>query len=276
MDAQPFCYVNQVVDPGLIAPLRTELVPSLEAQAPVSEAHRPGMAANARPPRSTLVSDREGYSPAFFSELEQQGIAVVTYHKFPGPDWPVAEFAARPVELAGGQTVTLWLAERATELANGLAVREVGKLTESGRQVPVLSANRGAEPGAAGGGDVCAVDAGKPLPMREHFGLDRLIEYGTTPVPANVSVVNPARRELDATIGREADSFIDTIKMIAYRAETSMAGSAARPSPATVRLHHLAQNIHDEAVRHLCADLTATETVFPGTELRLIYQPDSS
>jgi hypothetical protein len=39
--------------------------------------------------------------------------------------------------------------------------------------------------------------------------------------------VNPAWRELDAMIGREADLFIDTIKMIAYRAETTMAGSAA-------------------------------------------------
>jgi len=40
----------------------------------------------------------------------------------------------------------------------------------------------------------------------------------------------------------------------------------------TVRLHHLAQHLHDEAVRHLCAELTETETVFPGTDLRLIYQ----
>jgi hypothetical protein len=29
---------------------------------------------------------------------------------------------------------------------------------------------------------------------------------------------------------------------------------------------------HDEVVRHICAELTPTETVFPGTELRLIYE----
>ena len=97
----------------------------------------------------------------------------------------------------------------------------------------------------------------------------------------------------------ERKQFIDTVKMISYRAETSMVGvlrdRRARDDDAralirqiyqfpvdlppelqaktlTVRLHHLAQNIHDEAVRHLCAELTATAAVFPGTDLRLIDQ----
>jgi len=33
---------------------------------------------------------------------------------------------------------------------------------------------------------------------------------------------------------------------------------------------------HDEVVRHICAELTATETVFPGTDLRLIYKISGS
>jgi hypothetical protein len=36
--------------------------------------------------------------------------------------------------------------------------------------------------------------------MREHFGIDRLIEYGTTPVDETVEVVNPKYRELDSQI----------------------------------------------------------------------------
>ena len=43
----------------------------------------------------------------------------------------------------------------------------------------------------------------------------------------------------------------------------------------TVRLHHLTQAAHDEAVRHLCDELNATETLFPGTDLRLIYKVGS-
>ncbi len=97
----------------------------------------------------------------------------------------------------------------------------------------------------------------------------------------------------------ERKYFLDTVKMIAYRAETSMAftlreqmkrSDDARallrqiyntevdliPDPAvgtlTVRLHHLTQAAHDAAVRYLCEELTATETVFPGTDLRLVYK----
>ena len=36
--------------------------------------------------------------------------------------------------------------------------------------------------------------------MREHYGLDRLIEYGTEPVPDAIPVVNPEWRKLDSQI----------------------------------------------------------------------------
>ena len=42
-----------------------------------------------------------------------------------------------------------------------------------------------------------------------------------------------------------------------------------------VRLHYLTQAAHDEAVRHLCDELNATVTLFPGTDLRLIYKVGS-
>ena len=49
-----------------------------------------------------------------------------------------------------------------------------------------------------------------------------------------------------------------------------------QPDPAhktlTVRLHPLATRAHDTTVRALCAELTATETLFPGTDLRLVYE----
>jgi hypothetical protein len=44
----------------------------------------------------------------------------------------------------------------------------------------------------------------------------------------------------------------------------------------TVRLHPLTTHAHDEVVRHVCQELTATETVFPGTDLRLIYEISGS
>ena len=44
----------------------------------------------------------------------------------------------------------------------------------------------------------------------------------------------------------------------------------------TVRLHNMTNRAHDAAVAHLCAELNATETTYPGTNLRLIYELVSS
>ena len=94
--------------------------------------------------------------------------------------------------------------------------------------------------------------------------------------------------------------FADTLKLIAYRAETALVALAreplSRPEDArslirqifesavdrcpnpeekilTVRLHRLSSAIHDGVLEHLCAELTATETIYPGTELRLVFEP---
>jgi prepilin-type processing-associated H-X9-DG protein len=104
-------------------------------------------------------------------------------------------------------------------------------------------------------------------------------------------------------LSTQSKHFIDIIKMIAYRAETAMAQILRQnmtrhddarsllraiystevdivPDPQantlTIRLHPLANTSSDLAVRHLCAELNTTETLFPGTELRLIYELVSS
>ena len=89
LDGQPFFLVTRTVDPGMLTVIREQIVPQLEALVP------PGCAKAETlnpPPRFTLVFDREGYSPDFFGEMKKKGIAVLTYHKFPGADWPLTEF----------------------------------------------------------------------------------------------------------------------------------------------------------------------------------------
>ena len=100
-------------------------------------------------------------------------------------------------------------------------------------------------------------------------------------------------------LSTQSKHLVDTIKMIAYRGETAMvqtirhqmtrhddARSLLRaiygtevdlvPDPQagtlTVRLHPLANQSSDDALRHLCAELNATQTLFPRTNLRLIYE----
>jgi len=93
MDGQPFVFVNKEVDPGLLATLRSELVPWLEIHAPASGELQQRMRDDPRQHRFTLVFDREAYSPEFFAEMKSQRIAILSYHKYPGEDWRVEELS---------------------------------------------------------------------------------------------------------------------------------------------------------------------------------------
>ncbi len=95
--------------------------------------------------------------------------------------------------------------------------------------------------------------------------------------------------------------FIDTVKIIAYRAETAMASVVGEKLNAhhqdearavvrdictteanlipdeqaktlTIELHSLASPKSNAVVTHLCGELTATETIYPGTDLRMIFK----
>ena len=99
--------------------------------------------------------------------------------------------------------------------------------------------------------------------------------------------------------------FIDTIKILAYRAETALSRivretlnahhhDEARAlirdictteadlhpdeanSTLTITLHSLATPKQNAAAAHLCTELTATETTYPGTKLRMIFKSVST
>jgi hypothetical protein len=375
LGGEPFFVVTQPLHTGLIAALRERVIPRLLAEAPQPDAGT--LAANPQAVRFTMVFDREGFSPKLFAELQAQQIAVLTYHKYPEAPWPVEEFSRQSVRLVSGEVVERELAERGTRLSNGLWLREVRARSADGSQSSMLSTHRGL--------DLTKIAAWLPARwsqenflryMRQHFGLDRLIEYGTEPLPETTEVVNPARRALEQQIRRErsklqrlqaqfgahglpaqptpaqrerfehqggqlqeaiqtqaaavealkgkrADTpakvqlkelpeaerfrqlrpeskhFIDTIKLIAYRAESALAGEVRehlgrgddarallrrvfvtpanlRPDYSkgtlTVEVHRLGSRLQDAAVAKLCEELTATETSFPTTSLRLIYR----
>jgi hypothetical protein len=44
----------------------------------------------------------------------------------------------------------------------------------------------------------------------------------------------------------------------------------------TVRLHHLTQAAHDQTIEKLLADLNATQTIFPGAKLTLVFKLGSA
>jgi hypothetical protein len=377
MDGAPFFAVSQSSDPGLLQTLEKEIVPRLLEDVP-NQPCEEELAKDPLRERFTLIFDRAGYSPAAFKRLWDKRVAVTTYHKNPGEPWPQTEFSPQSVTLVSGETVELSLAERGVQLLPGFWVREVRQLEPSGHQLAIVSTDFRR--------DLTKIAAGLFARwcqenffqyMKKHYGLDRLIEYGTAPLPDTTKVVNPAWRKLDQAVRRGAAKlknllsqlvsrtlpmnadeqkvqqferqtgallleikakeaqltsdkearkntkhhilwkdlpqeerfhqllptkkhFIDTIRLIAYRAETSLVAivreklkrdddarslvrqilrSAADliPDPQaqtlTVRLHALSSPIHDAALLHLCTELNATETPFPGTSLRLIFEP---
>ena len=123
-------------------------------------------------------------------------------------------------------------------------------------------------------------------------GVERHIPISQLPEKERFSRLAAPRKHL-----------LDTIKMIAYRAETAMV-SITREEMAreddgrallrslyqtevdlmpdeknktfTVKLNHLSNHCFDKTIQHLCNELNKTDTLFPGTNLRLIYKLGTS
>src|SRR5271165_1605381 len=125
-------------------------------------------------------------------------------YKFPGELWPEQEFRTHKVSLVNGEQVSLELAERGVRLSNDLWVREVRHLSEKGHQSSILSTDYHSDltrVAVAMFARWCQEIFFKY--MRQHYNLDRLIEYQTEPIPDTTRVINPAWRQLDSQIRRQ-------------------------------------------------------------------------
>ena len=118
--------------------------------------------------------------------------------------------------------------------------------------------------------------------------------------PKHVTLAELPESERFGQLAPTRKQFMDTIKMIVYRAETAMAialreESLARSDDArpllreifttdadllpnheertlTVQLHHLTNRLSDRAARSLAVTLNDSATLYPGTDLRMVYK----
>lgn len=375
MNGCPFFFINKAVDPGLLHVIENDIVPRLEKEVPL-QAGVDQLDKNIYWHRFTLIFDREGYSPDFMKRMKEKHIACITYNKYPKEVWSEEEFRLCQLTNVFGNIIESKLAERGVRLSNKLWVREVRKLSTKGKQVSILSTDYSSDL------QVIASEIADRWTqenffkyMRQHYNLDRLIDYSLEPIPDTIKVVNPEFRRLDGKIRSlaakcsqflakfgaiqlkqdiepnqvekyqmeksavqeeiksmqlELESlkrqrkqttrhalvselpdeekfsqlacsskhFVDTIKMVAYRAETAMVNILREKMSRAddgrkllkaiyqtevdllpdeknkilnVRLHHLANHCSDRSIRHICDELNATNTIFPGTELRLFF-----
>jgi transposase len=198
---QPFFLVSRPVDRGMLEALRTDIVPRLLKDVP-GQPSAEQLESDPHLSRFTIVFDREGYSPVFFKEMwEKHRIACITYHKFPGDDWPEECFNDTQLEMPNGEQLTMKLAEMGSWIGSkkdGLWVREVRKLCKGGHQTSLISSAKGA---------FYTRDAALIFSrwsqenffayMEKHFAIDLLSEYGTEGFTGPQQVVNPVFRELE-------------------------------------------------------------------------------
>ena len=105
------------------------------------------------------------------------------------------------------------------------------------------------------------------------------------------------------SLAKDKKLIVDTVKMIAYRAETAMVGimrkymfrkddarvlieqvfrTEADIKPdyenkiLEISLHHLTNKASDKIIQKLCEEINKTETLFPDTNLRLVVKLGSS
>jgi hypothetical protein len=202
LDGQPFFCVTQPIDPGLQKTLEADIIPRLLQDVP-AQPSASELEADPLRHRFTLVFDREGYSPDLFARLENQHrIAILTYHKHPGEDWDQSEFSDTQVTLVNGEQVSLALAERGTRLSNGHWLREIRKRdSSSGHQTAILSTDYRSEKSKLAAAMFARWHQENFFKyMRQNYGLDRLVEQGTSPLPDTTRIVNPAWRALESQV----------------------------------------------------------------------------
>jgi prepilin-type processing-associated H-X9-DG protein len=364
-NAEPLFVVTGTVNEKLIAAMKGSVLPQVRALV------GPGR-------RVTMVFDREGWSPKWFKELDEQGFDVLSYRKGPYRLWRRSCFEKVSGQVEG-RRVEYELAERTVGVYAGFRMREVRRLRSDGLQTAVLTTRT----------DMRGVEVAWRMferwrqenffrYMREHFALDALVDRDAEAVEGGRTVVNPKRRRLDKELTKlrtelrklesrygqravenkesqrptvrgfkiangklgseiralrgeyekllarrrqqpkrvaveeldeedrivqlkpEAKHLTDTIKMLAYRAETVLVQllepgyarsedesralvRALLRSPADVlpdrqagllrvRLHGMPNGRSNTAVTQLCQRLNEAEVKYPGTQLTLRYE----
>ncbi len=373
---QPFFVVSKVVNQGMLAVLRKDIVPQLLEDVP-DQPDEEEFKTNPYLSRFGIVFDREGYSPAFFKEMWKEHISCYTYRKYAKEDWPETEFINTQAVFPNSEKAEMKLAERGVFYKDQkIWIREIRKLTETGHQTSIVTTDYSNNAEMIGGTMFSRWSQENFFKyMMQHFGIDRLIEYGVEKIDETIKVVNPAYRNLDNQIRslngklsrqkaeygdiiykkeiEEKDikdyiqkkselkegienmeqkieklkvkrkkagkhipiselpedqqfdqlkkggkQFIDTIKMIAYRAETAVVNIVREYSRKkdearaivrqmfktdadvlpdeengilNVRIHNLSNPRDNRCVEQVCKVLNESETIFPGTNLRLFF-----
>ncbi len=187
-DGLPYFYVTGQVNEKLQEMITTQLVPRL-LELTDGKVKQEDLDADQRLPRFTLVFDREAYSPAFFKHLwENFRIAVITYKKNVTDQWDEEDFTVYDIDT--DLETTMELCEKQVEL-NGVALREVRRLTDTGHQTSVITTNYKMSTALIALYMFSRWSQENFFRyMRQEYDIDRIIQYGIDELDNNIMVVN--------------------------------------------------------------------------------------
>ncbi|MDX9776477.1 MAG: hypothetical protein RBT40_11065 [Petrimonas sp.] len=187
-DGLPYFYVTGQVNEKLQEMITTQLVPRL-LELTDDRVRQEDLDADQTLPRFTLVFDREAYSPAFFKHLwESFRISVITYRKNVTDQWDKEDFTVYDIDT--DLETTMELCEKQVEL-NGVALREVRRLTDTGHQTSVITTNYKMSTALIALYMFSRWSQENFFRyMRQEYDIDRIIQYGVDELDNNIMVVN--------------------------------------------------------------------------------------
>ena len=205
---QPFFVVSEAINSGMIAQIKTSILPRLEKEVP-DQPSAEALQQNPQLHRFMIVCDRESYSVDFFHYLWQKRVAICTYNKNVKDKWPQEDFIEyEMVDQQDGTMEKIKLAEKKITLTNKdkenpkeITCREIRKLSKSGHQTSIITTNW----------VLPIVDIGFYMfarwcqenffkYMAENFDIDGLVSYSKETISDTKELVNPAYRQVESEL----------------------------------------------------------------------------
>ncbi len=202
---RPFFVINKVINEGMLATIKKEIVPRLLIDVP-NQPLEEEINKSKFLKRFSIIFDREGYSIEFFKEMWASRIACYTYKKNVKDVWPSFEFKEVNVKFPNGEMTSMKLAERGVYFKKEkIWLREIRKLSDSGHQTVIVTTDY-----QSTAEDIAAHMFSRWSQenyfkyMMQHFEIDKLIGYQLENIDETIYVINPEYRKIESSIRSKA------------------------------------------------------------------------
>jgi len=240
-DGLPYFYVTGQVNEKLQEMITTQLVPRL-LKLTDGRVSQEDLDADQTLPRFTLVFDREAYSPDFFKHLwESFRIAVITYRKNVKDQWDEEDFTVYDIDT--DIETSMELCEKQVEL-NGVALREVRRLTDTGHQTSIITTHMKMPT------DLIALYMFSRWSqenffryMRQEYDIDKIMQYGVDELDKTIMVVNREYSNLTYRLKKLREKIARRQAKLYALVEENIAGEMEQTGKNIKQQTHLRQEI---------------------------------